>query len=110
MAAVAGVARGGVGGEVVVLGADGARPGPAVQRAMGAEVAEAGGAARDEVALLAGDRRRPALVDGGEGRDGDAPREAGGVEERRVGGEVGEARARRHCWRGSFWDVDLVEW
>ena len=69
---------------------------------MGAEVAEAGRAAREEVALFAGDRKRAALVGGGEGRDGDAPREARGVEEGGVGREVSEARPYRHSCRGRF--------
>jgi hypothetical protein len=97
LATVAGVPRGGVGGEVVVGGADGTGPRPAVERAEGAKVGVAGVAAREEVALGAGGGRRAALVGGGEGRHGDAPRDARGLLECRVGGEAGEARAHRHC-------------
>ena len=99
MCAVAGVPRGGVGGHVVLPAADGAGPGPAVERAEQAEVGEAGLAAREEVALVAGGRRGAALVGGGEGRDGDAPRHAAGGVESGIGGEAAEARAHRHCRR-----------
>ena len=107
VATVAGVARGGVGGEVILGAADGAVPGPAVERAEQAEVGEAGLAAREEVALGAGGRRGAALICGRERSDGDAPRDAAGLVERGVGGEAGEARAHRHCRRA---DLGLWIW
>lgn len=97
VAAVAGVARGGVGGEFILVAADDAVPGPAVERTEQAEVGEARLAAGEEVALGAGGRRGAALIGGRERSDGDAPRDAAGRVERGVGGEAGEARAHRHC-------------
>lgn len=102
MATVAGVARSCVGGEVILGAADGAVPGPAVERTEQVEVGEAGLAAREEVALGAGGRREAALICGRERGDGDAPRHAASRVERWVGGEAGEARAHRHCRRADL--------
>jgi hypothetical protein len=99
---VAGVARSGVVGEIVLHGADGAGPRPAAKRAEDAEVGEAGFAPREEVALVARGRRGAALVRGGEGRDCDAPRHGAGFVESRLGGEGGKAGAHRHCRRTSL--------